>query len=192
MAHVVTKEPYDGPRYILGAIVTFAILKFALVPTPALAQQPTDPAPAQSGQTSVTNAITQTAVSLGALTCAARVQQVTQFLGVNQETRVSIRRPVNPPDMNSFSVAMTVATDGTTGLALADFYPTQRGCKASYTITVNLDQSCEALGEAGFPEMNAASPLAENIQALNGPNNMRVFLVGFGAGCTVVKTETLD
>lgn len=169
----------------------FALLQFGLV-GPAHAQQAADPAPAENTAVNVTNAITQAAVSLGVLTCAARVQQVTQFLGVSQDTRVSIRRPVNPPDVNSFSVAMSVATDGTTGLALAEFYPSQSGCKASYTITVNLDQSCEALRDTNFPAMNAVSPLAENIQGLNGPNSMRVFLVDMGAACTVIKTETLD
>jgi hypothetical protein len=160
--------------------------------SPIHAQQAADPPPAQNMQTNVTNAVTQAAVSLGVLTCAARVQQVTQFLGMSQDTRVSIRRPVNPPDLNSFSVAMSVATDGTTGLALAEFFPSQSGCKASYSITVNLAQSCETLRDTGFPGMNLESPLSENIQGLNGPNSMRVFLIDIGAACTVIKTETLD
>lgn len=168
-----------------------SLLQFGLVGQ-IHAQEATDPPPAENAAVEVTNAITRAAVGLGVLTCAARVQQVTQFLGVSQDTRVSIRRPVNPPDRNSFSVAMSVATDGTTGLALAEFYPSQGGCRASYTITVNLDQSCEALRDTSFLGMNAVSPLAENIQGLNGPNSMRVFLVDVGAACTVIKTETLD
>jgi len=145
-----------------------------------------------SGQTPEVNPITQAAVQLGVLTCASRVQQVTQFLGVNAETRASLRRPANPPDLNSFSVAMAVATDGTTGLALAEFYPSQTGCKATYAMTVNLDQSCEALRDTGFPGMTVESPLSGNIQGLSGPNSMRVYLMSSGDGCTVIKTETID
>jgi hypothetical protein len=159
---------------------------------PILAQQASDPSVSGNAPSEVINEITQTAVSLGVLTCAARVQQVTQFLGVGPETRASIRRPVNPPDLNSFSVAMAIETDGTTGLALAEFYPMQTGCKASYAITVNLDQSCEALRDTGFAGMNVDAPLSGNIQGMRGANSMRVFLIDAGETCTVIKTETLD
>lgn len=143
-------------------------------------------------QDEVANRLTQTAVQLGALTCAAKVQQVTSFLGVTPETRASLRRPANPPDRNSLSLAMTIATDGTTGLALADFYPVQGGCKASYSLTVNLPQSCADVRTNGFAVLTDEISLAENITLLTGPNTLRVILIGSGEGCTVTKTETLD
>lgn len=143
-------------------------------------------------QPEVVNNLTQTAVQLGALTCAAKVQQVTAFLGVTPETRASLRRPANPPDRNSLSLVMTIVTDGTTGLALADFYPTQTGCKASYSLTVNLPQSCEELRRTGFAALTDESQLADNIRLLIGPNTLRVILIGSGARCTITKTETLD
>lgn len=143
-------------------------------------------------QSELVNQLTQTAVQLGALTCAAKVQQVTAFLGVTPDTRAALRRPSNPPDQNSLSLAMTIATDGTTGVALADFYPMQTGCKASYSLTVNLPQSCEDLRAAGFAALTEENKLAENITLLAGPNTLRVLLMDAGDGCTVTKTETLD
>lgn len=138
------------------------------------------------------NAVTEAAVRLGALTCAARVQQVTSFLGVTSETKASLHRPENPPDQNRLSLAMTIVTDGTTGVALAEFLPTIDGCKASYSLTVNLPQSCEELSAAGFAALTEENKLAENITLLADQSILRVVLMDAGEGCTVTKTETLD
>lgn len=144
------------------------------------------------GSQSVVNEITQLAVQLGTLSCAAKIQQVTSFLGVTPDTTVSLRRPKNPPDTNSLSVAMTIATDGTTGIAMAEFFPTGSGCKASYSLTVNLPQSCDALRTSNFASLTAEDKLSDNITLLSGPDTLRVILIGAGEGCTVIKTETLD
>lgn len=138
------------------------------------------------------NSITSMAVQMGVLTCAARVQQVSAYLKVSEDTRAALRRPLNPPDQNSFSVAMTVPTDGTTGIALAEFYPSSTGCKAAYTLTVNLPKPCAELRSTGFSALGQENSLSETITALSGQNNMRVFLVTAGEGCTAIKTETLE
>lgn len=186
-----------GPRRIPGAAIAFAAM-ISLTPLQPLTAQEQQsegqaaPTPAAPTQPEVVNNLTQTAVQLGALTCAAKVQQVTSFLGVTPETRASLRRPLNPPDRNSLSLVMTIATDGTTGVALADFYPVQGGCKASYSLTVNLPQSCEDLRRTGFAALTEENQLADNIRLLIGPNTLRVILIGSDEGCTVTKTENLD
>ena len=138
------------------------------------------------------NQLTQTAVQLGALTCAARIQQVTSFLGVTPETRASIRRPANPPDSNNLSLAMTTQTDGTTAIAMAEFYPSSAGCKASYNLTVNLPQSCDQLRSSGFASLSDANSLSENITVLGDATSLRVILMDAGEGCTAIKTETIE
>lgn len=175
-----------------GAAIAFASM-ISLTPLqPLKAQEQQSEGQAAPTQPEVVNRLTQTAVQLGALTCAAKVQQVTSFLGVTPETRASLRRPANPPDRNSLSLVMTVPTDGTTGIALADFYPVQGGCKASYSLTVNLTQSCEDLRRTGFAALTDENQLADNIRLLIGPNTLRVILIGSDEGCTVTKTETID
>lgn len=181
-----------GPGRKPGAMIAVLAAIVLSSAVPSAAQQAAEQSGGGTSPTEAINAITQTAVSLGVLTCAARVQQVTSFLGVTPETRASIRRPANPPDVNSFSVAMTIATDGTVGLAQAEFFPTQPGCRATYAITVTLAQPCGELREAGFQGMEADTPLSENIQGLRGPNSLRVFLMDAGVGCTVIKTETVE
>lgn len=177
---------FPGTALAVGAVVSLTLSQ------PVSGQEAQSSDESVPAQAEVINRLTQTAVQLGALTCAAKVQQVTSFLGVTSETRAALRRPTNPPDQNSLSLAMTIATDGTTGVALADFYPTQMGCKASYSLTVNLPQSCGDLRASGFATLTQENKLAENITLLAGPNTLRVLLMDAGEGCTVIKTETLD
>lgn len=138
------------------------------------------------------NKITSAAVQLGVLTCAARVQQVTSFLGVTETTNATLRRPIEPADQNSFALAMSVETDGTTAVASAEFYPSPLGCKATYSITVPLQESCEAVRQTSFAELGNGVALSETITALTGANTMRIMLIDAGEGCTLIKTETLD
>ena len=177
---------------MLGAVLVCSLSLETSWLKPAYGETTQSDAQHATGSSEVVNQITQFAVQLGALSCAAKIQQVTSFLGVTSETKASLRRPENPPDKNSLSLAMTIATDGTTGIALAEFFPTGSGCKASYTLTVNLPQSCDALRNAGFSAMTDENKLSDNIILLAGPNTLRVILIGSGEECTVVKTETLD
>lgn len=138
------------------------------------------------------NKITQMAVQLGSLTCAAKVQQLTSFLGVTPETRASLRRPVSPPDSNVLSVVMTIASDGSEGVALANFYPDKQGCKASYTLTINVPRNCSELRESNFSALQNGSSLSENVMLLFGAPTLRIALIESSDQCTVIKTETLE
>ena len=142
--------------------------------------------------TPTTNPITTAAVELGVLTCAARVQQVTSFLGVTAETKSTIRRPLSPADQNSFYVFTTVETDGTTALAMAEFFPSSQGCKATYSLTLNLDKPCETVRAERFADLGEGALLSDNIRVMTGTNAMRISLITSGETCTLIKTETLD
>ena len=136
--------------------------------------------------------ITKAAVELGVLSCAARVQQVTSFLGVTAETKSTIRRPLSPADQNSFYVLTTVQTDGTTALAMAEFFPSSQGCKATYSLTLNLSQPCETVRSERFVDLGEGALLSDNIRVMTNANAMRISLISSGETCTLIKTETLD
>lgn len=142
--------------------------------------------------TPTTNQITTAAVELGVLTCAARVQQVTSFLGVTAKTKSTIRRPLSPADQNSFYVFTTVETDGTTALAMAEFFPSAQGCKATYSLTLNLDKPCETVRAERFADLGEGALLSDNIRVMTDANAMRISLISSGETCTLIKTETLD
>lgn len=181
-----------GTRAMLGAVLVCSLALETSWLQPAYGETTQPDAQQPTGSSDVVNQITQFAVQLGALSCAAKIQQVTSFLGVTSETKASLRRPQNPPDRNSLSLAMTIATDGTTGIALAEFFPTGSACKASYSLTVNIPQACGAIRASGFASLTDENRLSDNITLLAGPNTLRVILIGSGEECTVVKTETLD
>lgn len=183
-----------SPRDFPGALF-LAVALCAVPPLPVNAQQSDGGGSQQAGVQSpagVVNTITQTAVQLGALTCAARIQQVTSFLGATSETRASLRRPQSPPDRNSFSVSMAIPVEGETGLAIAEFFPVGNACKATYSLTVNLAGSCGDIRASRFASMTEQGRLSDNISELVGPNSLRVLLIDAFDGCTVIKTETLD
>lgn len=187
-----------GPIPLRWSIAKLAlVLKLVVFPSATLAQAVQPGQNVSSSEVVISddgaaNKITQMAVQLGSLTCAARVQKLTSFLGVTPETRAALRRPVSPPDSNSLSIAMTVETDGTTGIALAEFYPVQGRCKASYSLTVNLQQSCSEVRTKNFSELVNENRLSENVLLLLGQNTLRVVLSESGERCTVTKTEILD
>ena len=87
---------------------------------------------------------------------------------------------------------MTVTSDGSTGLALAEFHPTQAGCKASYSLTVTLPKSCADVRAGMLGGMGGDTALSDAVMMLNGPGSLRVFLTQSSDACTVTKTETLD
>lgn len=174
---------------LIGLFATYASVAQDQAPPPATNAEDNQEVGASEP---IVNRLTQAAVSLGALTCAAKVQQVTSYLGATASTQASIRRPVNPPDRNSLSLVMATQTDGVMAVAMADFYPTQGGCKASYNLTVNLPMACADLRDTGFASLGARNVLAPNITVLGGATSMRVVLMDAFDGCTVVKTETLE
>lgn len=177
---------------MLGAVLVCSLSLETSWLKPAYGETTQSDAQHPTGSSEVVNQITQFAVQLGALSCAAKIQQVTSFLGVTSETKASLRRPENPPDKNSLSLAMTIATDGTTGIALAEFFPTGSGCKASYSLTVNLDAPCETVRAERFADLGEGALLSDNIRVMTGANAMRISLIVSGETCTLIKTETLD
>ena len=192
MFDVKCNHRQSGSRVLPEIVLAAALVGSLALGQPTLAQSTQAETEVTQRPADLVNRLTQTAVQLGALTCAARVQQVTSFLGVTPETRASIRRPANPPDSNNLSLAMTTQTDGTTAIAMAEFYPSSAGCKASYNLTVNLPQSCDQLRSSGFASLSEANSLSENITVLGDATSLRVILMDAGEGCTAIKTETIE
>ena len=187
-----------GANPLRSSIAKLALaLQLVVFPSATLAQaeqpgQNTSSAEATISDDGAANKITQMAVQLGALTCAARVQQLTSFLGVTPQTRASLRRPASPPDSNVLSVAMTVATNGSEGVALINFYPDKNSCRASYTLTINVPENCDELRKDNFGALQDESSLSEHIRLLSGAPTLQVVLIAAEDQCTVIKTETLE
>ena len=138
------------------------------------------------------NEITIAAVKLGALTCAARVEQVSTFLGFGPNTPVTLRRPLAPADQNSFSLSGVLEADGKSVFVVADFFPSPLGCKAIYTVTAHNLEPCETVLSNQYSDLAPGIELADDLRILNGPNTMRIALMGAGEMCVITKTETIE
>ncbi|MEI8345544.1 MAG: hypothetical protein WCG06_05675, partial [Candidatus Omnitrophota bacterium] len=82
------------------------------------------------------NAITQAAVKMGVLTCASRINQVTNFLSSGSENSAFLFLTKEAPDTHLFSASYEILKpDGTSGYASASFAPTQNpGGEAVYDV----------------------------------------------------------
>ena len=146
----------------------------------------------QSKPTTGINQITAAAVQTGALTCGARIEQVTNYLGVTLDTRAVIRSPQGAPDSSGISVAMTVLSGGVEGLAIMDFLPKSNGCMASYVVTSNFEEGCDIVRTKFVPEQADGIGLGQKTTAFNGSGSVGLYFLDATDGCTVIKAEIVQ
>lgn len=152
------------------------------------------PVPASSTAEPGPNALTRAVVQRGVLTCAARVEQVSQFLGFGPQAGAHLMPPAAPADQRFFSVQMELPA-GAAGNSLVDmsFAPQQaNGCGATYQTVSYWSQSCEAVGSQQFAALKPSQPLKSDVTVLSVSPTTKVFLMRAGAaGCISIKKEIL-
>lgn len=175
----------------------FVALSWFALTTPLQAQQttpvkPAATAPAAPVAESGPNAVTRAVVQRGVLSCAARVEQVSQFLGFGPQAGAHLMPPAAPADQRLFSVQMELPA-GAPGNSLVDmsFAPQQaNGCGATYQTVTYWPQSCETVGSQQFATLKPSQPLQRDVTVLNVGPMTKVFLMRAGdAGCIAIKKE---
>lgn len=138
------------------------------------------------------NAMTRAAVQRGVLSCAARVQQVTQFLGFGPLAGGMLMAPASPVDQRLFSMQMEVPA-GATGNSYVDmtFAPNQNnGCGATYESVSYMAQSCDAVAKGPYAQFKKMPAIKQDVVLLDGGASSKVFLMKAGEnGCIVIKKE---
>lgn len=138
------------------------------------------------------NAMTQALVQRGVLSCAARVEQVSRFLGFGPQAGAHLMPPGAPADQRLFSVQMELPA-GAGGNSFVDmsFAPQQaNGCGATYQTVSFWPQSCETVGNEQFAGFKPSQPLQRDVTVLNVSPSTKVFLMRAGsAGCISMKKE---
>ena len=138
------------------------------------------------------NAITQAAVQQGALTCAARINQVSNFLGFGPQAGAVLVMPSSQPDQRLIPLAMEVPMEGGSAYVSATFAPNQaNGCGAAYDAVVYWPQKCEAVATQQFTGLKRAGQMKTNITLLDGGPATKVFLMPAGSGCVSIKKEVV-
>jgi hypothetical protein len=182
------------PQKIILSFTMVAILGLALIISPVIST-----ATAEEKQTavnkpaaSVVNGITQAAVRAGALSCARRINQVTNFLiAGTQDARAFIFPPTNNSDNQLFTLSMEIPLkDSASAYASASFSSNElSGCTGMYETVVYWPQKCAEVGEKNFGSFKKGEPLSKNITVRNSGESTKIFLMPAGAGCVSIKKE---
>ena len=178
------------PQKIILSFTMAAILGLTFIISPATAEE--KQTSVNKPAASAVNDITQAAVRAGALTCASRINQVTNFLIAGaQDVRTFIFPLTNNPDNQLFSLSMEIPLkDSTSAYASASFSSNgANGCTGMYETVVYWPQKCAEVGEKNFGSFKKGGALSKNITVRNSGESTKIFLMPAGAGCVSIKKE---
>ncbi len=153
--------------------------------------QPVAAVPQPQAAASVTNAITRAAVAQGILTCAARINQVTNYLGFNERAgAVLMPNAGQQADQRLFPLMMEIPTDTGAVYVSATFAPNQaNGCGATYDAVAYWPLKCDQVAAKQFSGFKKAGSVRKDVTILDGGVATKVFLMTAGAGCMSIKKE---
>lgn len=142
--------------------------------------------PPQAGPNAVTSAVVQR----GVLTCASRVEQVSNFLGFSAKAGAMLPALPPQPDRSLLPLVMEVPLEQGVAFVSMNFAPNQyNGCGASYDAISYWDMSCEQLATKQFGTLKNMGPIKQQITALDAGAATKFFLMPAGKGCVAIKKE---
>jgi hypothetical protein len=145
-------------------------------------------APASAGP----NAVTLAAVQRGALACASRVEQVSNYLDVGRGSGGLLMFTPGQADQQLFGLSLGLPMpNGNSAYVSASFAPHQaNGCGATFDAVSYWPSPCEAVASQQFAQLKPARALRKDIAVLDGGLAMKVFLMRAGdSGCISIKKE---
>lgn len=140
------------------------------------------------------NKVTQTALAQGILGCIPRINQVTSYVGYNDNLGALIMAPASQPDQRLVPIVMEIPlSTGNSAFVSSEFAPNQaNGCGATFDAIVYWSEKCEAVGNKNFASYKKAGVLAKDIQMLSDNLYNKVFLMPAGSGCISIKKELVQ
>lgn len=138
------------------------------------------------------NNVTQAAVAQGVLNCAARINQVSGFVGYTAQAGALLMVPPAQPDQRLIPLALEVPLDNGAAYVSATFAPSQaNGCGAAYEAVVYWPQTCETVATKQFASLKRVGFLKMRISVLDGGEATKIFLMPAGSGCVSIKKEVV-
>lgn len=186
-------------NFLGGAAVALALLLLVFIVKPSImsGDKKTD---AQSSvvEESVrknvqpANGIAQAAATAGVSTCMERMNQVTSFITDKSKNEALIFVAPNQPDQRMTSIALEVQTTAALSFFDTHFSPNKdNSCGGSYDAVTYWPAACETVAVQSFAAFKPTKKLGSSIQALDGGQSVRVFLMPAGQGCISIKKEIL-
>lgn len=191
--------------WVIAFSLSFLCGTYALAQTNAAksssksSQQPkpaatTAPQPTADMPPANLNALTQAAWQQGVRKCAARIQQVSQFLGYAPATTGAMFLPSpGQPDNSMLSISMELHQPDATVYVATTFVPNQaNGCGASYDAVVYWPLACADVAKRQFAGTNVMVPMQQSIAVLDNGAASKIFLMPAGPqGCVSIKREVV-
>jgi hypothetical protein len=183
---------YPDDRFTLLVCLVAMALAIALAPSLSHAQTAATEPAATSPPTSTVNPLTQAAVQQGVLSCATRVNQVSNFMGFGPQAGAVLMTPAAQADQRIFPIAMELPTESAVAYVAASFAPNQaNGCGAVYDAVSYWPQACEALAAKQFSGLKRVGLIKSAITVLDAGAASKVFLMPAGSGCVSIKKEVV-
>lgn len=137
--------------------------------------------------------LSQQLFQVGALTCAARANQVAAFLGNGKET-VVLQLPSKNPDSGLLMATLAFPPEnGSSKLASLSFAPNRlSGCDGSYQQVSFVDSSCREALAKEFSGLTASPIGHESVLMVPLNKSARVFAMQAGKGCVLLKQEIVE
>jgi len=138
------------------------------------------------------NPVATAAAQQGVISCAGRIEQVTQYLGYTPQAGVLLMTPQVQPGQQMLPLVIELPTGNASAYVSASFAPNQaNGCGATYDAVAWWPLSCEVLARQQFPTLKNLGKLRKDISVLDGGPTSKVFLMPAGNGCVSVKKEVV-
>jgi hypothetical protein len=138
------------------------------------------------------NPVAAAAAKQGVISCAARIQQVTQYLGYSPAAGVMLMTPQSQPDQKLLPMVMELPAGNRSAYVTASFAPNQaNGCGATYDAVIWWPATCDIVARQQFPGMKILGKLRTNITVLDAGQSSKVSLMPAGNGCVSVKKEVV-
>jgi hypothetical protein len=137
------------------------------------------------------NKITQTAFAQGVMTCIPRINQVTGYVGYNDNLGAVLMVPPKQPDQTLVPIVMEIPLNtGNSAFVSSEFAPNQaNGCGATFDAVVYWPEKCEVVVNKNFVTFKKTGFLTKDIQILSDGLYNKAFLMPAGEGCVSIKKE---
>ncbi len=144
-------------------------------------------APAVAPATMITQAFTQR----GAVKCAERIGQFSQFLTNGAQVGGQVFVAAEDPDRRIASASLEIQAGQAIGYAGLTFAPDSGAnrCGGVYELVSYWANSCEDVATKAYSTFKRMTPLRQAIISLDGGATVRVFLMPAGTGCVSIKKE---
>ena len=154
---------------------------------------PTTAAQAPAGD--ALNPLALAALQQGARQCAARIHQVSQFLGFQAASSGALLMPgPGNTERTLMGISIELPVSDTVAYVSSTFAADSANpCMGSYDAVVYWPTACNDVAQRAFGGARMLGPLQQRIQMLEVGPSSRIFLMPAGAqGCVSIKRELIQ